>query len=867
MQPIGGITAGIQPERLLHPSSIYLSGANTKLGLILRARLAASPFAGSISETSPNSPIDLALIADPPAAIPGELAGLTNKLRGGAVIYADIDTETLRTVAKRAQIRVIGGRSLGIANPAIGLNALLMQRPALPGRVALLSQSAAIARAVIDWAEPNGVGFSHIIGIGANADIGFGRLLDQLARDPATGLILLDIAQLRDPRLFLSAARACARLRPIIALAPGARLADPSALGLRAYEAALSRAGVLLTTRFDSFLATAETLIRARPAKGDSLAILGNGIGVARLAADAALAAGLTLTRLTDETRRVLSLGLSHAPDASGPIAVLDVAGTKLADLAAMLAGAGEVGGILVVHAPSHDQNDDAAIDALIACARSVTKPLLVAVLGEATGGRLRHRLSMAGLAAFATPEDAVSGFADLLRHRDARATARELPQSTIIEIAPNHDQVRQVLASTPPSADPAAPSWLNQSQAFALLDAYGISTPPHRIALDPEAVGQAARALGFPVVVKLSHPDFAAHRPHGSVALDLPDAASAIAAAKVITARLRQRDAWPDGAVFLVQAQIQPARELQISVQSHPIFGPIISLGPGGRDPGEASSQAVELLPLNLALAQSLITRAGDAKLLRLRRGLSMADRDALATTLVRVSQLIIDWPAIGSLDIDPLLASPSITPAITAASARISLRPRDQPPVPLAIRPYPAERVETLSLHGRSITIRPIRPEDASAHARLFARIPAEDIRRRFFSAMRSLTPEQLVRLTEIDYTRELALIATETIIAADADHASETRGIARLVGSDTDNTEAEFAILIEPAAKLLGLGSALMQRLIDWGRAEGVQTIIGDILAENTPMLAFVENLGFTLSHSTTDTDIIQARLSLT
>lgn len=847
----------MQPESLLHPAHILLSGATTKHGIALRHSLASAPFTGTLTETLTDH-IDLALIADLAADVPAALARLTGKLHGPAIIYADIETDSLRAAARAAHVRVIGGRSFGIANPAIGLNALLAPRPAPPGRVALLTQSAAIARAVIDWAEPNGVGFSHIIGIGGNADIGFGRLLDNLARDPGTGLILLDIAQLRDPRLFLSAARAAARLRPIIALAPGARLADPSALGLRAYEAALSRAGILLTTRFDAFLATAETLIRARPAQGSSLSILGNGIGVARLAADAALAAGLTLTTLADETRRVLSLGLTQAPDASGPIAVLDVAGTKLADLAALLAGASEVGGILVVHAPSHDQDDHAAIDALIACARSITKPLLVAVLGDSTGGPLRHRLSAAGLAAFATPEDAVSGFADLLRHRDARATARELPQSTIVEIAPTQDAVRAVLADVARTNQ----TWLNQSQAFALLTAYGIAAPPYRIATDPDGVAAAAADLGFPVVVKLSHPDFAHHRPHGSVALDLPDEASARAAAGVITARLRQRNEWPDGAVFVVQAQIQPARELYIGVQSHPTFGPVISLGPGGRDPAERIDKAVELLPLNLALAQALIKRAGDDNLLRLRRGLAVADRNALANTLVRVSQLMIDWPIIASLEIDPLFATPT---GIAAASARIHLRRDDQPAIPLAIRPYPADRIETVTLHGKSFIIRPIRPEDAAAHARLFPRIPAEDIRRRFFSAMRSLTPEQIIRMTEIDYTRELALIATDPPIAGNPP--PETHGVARLVGSDTDGAQAEFAILIEPTVKHLGLGEALMLRLIDWARTEGVQTIIGEVLADNTPMIAFVQHLGFTLHHLPEDSDIIEARLALT
>ena len=846
----------MQPESLLHPTRILLSGASTKHGTALRQSLAASAFTGIVTETLTDQ-LDLALIADHADNVPKALARLTGKLNGPAIVYADINTETLRIAARAAHIRVIGGRSFGIANPAIGLNALLAPRPAPPGRVALLSQSAAIARAVIDWAEPNGVGFSHIVGIGSNADIGFGRLLDHLARDPGTGLILLDIAQLRDPRLFLSAARAAARLRPIIALAPGARLADPSALGLRAYEAALSRAGLLLTTRFDAFLATAETLIRARPAQGSSLSILGNGLGVARLAADAALAAGLTLTTLTDETRRVLSLGLAQAPDASGPIAVLDVAGTKLADLAALLAAAPEVGGILVVHAPSHNQDDDAAIDALIACARAITKPLLVAVLGASTGGPLRHRLSAAGLAAFATPEDAVSGFADLLRHRDARATARELPPSTIVEITPDATRIRALFADVTATHQ----TWLSQSQAFALLAAYGIAAPPYRTATDPDGVAAAAAELGFPVVVKLSHPDFAHHRPHGSVALDLPDQASAHAAATVITTRLHQRGEWPDGAVFIIQSQIQPARELSIRVKSHPIFGPIISLGPGGRDPTERSDNAVELLPLNLALAQALITRAGGDTLLRLRRGLAIANRDALATTLVRVSQLIIDWPNIASVELAPLFATPT---GIKAASARIHLHRAGEPAIPLAIRPYPAHRIETVTLHNRPFIIRPIRPEDAAAHADLFTRIPAEDIRRRFFSAMRSLTPEQIIRMTEIDYTRELALIATDPP-TPNAPH-PPTHAVARLVGSDTDGAQAEFAILVEPAAKHLGLGEALMHRLIDWARAEGVQTIIGEILAENTPMLAFVQHLGFSLRHSHDDADIIEARLTL-
>lgn len=858
MRPAGySAVDRFDPHALFHPRTVLLSGAETALGARLRAALDAAGFEGEIVTAADaaasgggNAQIDLALIADPPAQVADRLASLSGRLRGAAIVVSD--APDLAAAAHAARVRVLGPHAFGIAVPGIGLNAFPAHCVPAAGRVAFVGQSATLARAVIDWAEPNGIGFSSIVGIGGNVDLGFGRVLDHLSRDPGTGLIMIEVTRIRDPRLFLSAAKAASRLRPIVALAPGARLLDPGATALAGFEAALARAGVLLTRSFGEFLAAAETLIRARPARREGLAIIGNSRGGGWLAADAALAAGVTLAHLSAETRRVLSLTLGAMPPAAEPITVAERPGTGLADLAALLAAAPEVGGVLVVLAPT-GRDDDVALAGLRACASSIGAPLLVAIPGEATGAEQRRVLGEAGLAAFATPEAAVSGFAELLRHRRIRAAARELPPATVLETEPDRERVRTTIAA----ARDAGRLALTQQDAFVILEAYGIEMLPHRRAESPDSVADAAAEVGFPVVVKLDHPSFTEGRPEGSVAVDLPDAESARAAAGVICARLAGRGCWPEGAAFLVQRQASRAREFRIRVAERFVVGPTIGFGPGGGDLADVEGLAVDLPPLNLALARALIDRSPAGHHLRLGRGLPEARREALETALVRVSQIIVDWPEIESLDIDPLFATES---EATAASARIRLRPAQQARRRLAFVPYPAELSRHLTLKGRAFEIRPIRPEDAEAHQRLFARLSPEDVRRRFFSAMRALTAEQIMRMAEIDYEREMALIAVDSA-------SGETNGVARLVRSDTDGREAEFAVLVEPAAKGLGLGSRLMRALIDWAREQGVAEIVGQVLAENTPMIAFSRALGFTITRSAEEPDVVEARLSLT
>lgn len=846
-------TRNFDPARMFHPTSLCVSGSETSLGRKILAHLRTGGFAGVIgtAEHDPVENADLALVADEAEQVPAALAAHAARNACGAIVLSYMPGSNLRQIAVAAGIRALGSHSFGIVLPGLGLNGSSFAFVPETGRVALVGQSSSIARAVIDWAVPNKVGFSHLIGIGRNdASIGFGLVLDHLGRDPKTSAIMVEIDRLRDPRAFFSAARMAARLRPVVAIAPGLWLKDPSGGAYHAMEAALGRIGVLLTGSINEFLAAAETLSRVKPAYHEGLAILTNSISLGRMAADEAIRAGVRLATLSPESIQVLSLATSAPPPPVGPIFAGKRGKTALADVAAMLSAAPEVGGILVVHAPTCE-DDDVAIAALTACAKTVKVPLLIAAMGEETGLANRHALSAAGLACFDSPEAAIAGFRHLLENRRNRTQARELPTSLVLDVHPNRASVTGRISA----ALSDGLTQLVQDAALAVLDAYHIPTLESRHAATPDEAASMATILGFPAVLKLSHPDVPTNQLAGSVALNLKDANAVKTAAHAMLACLGPLDADPEKAGFVVQVQAAQGLTLRVRVADNPVLGPVIGLGSGGGDPEAISHLAIGLPPLNLALAHGLIHRSEIAPKLHAMRGQAAIDESALAELLVRVSQLVIDTPEIMTLDIDPIFATDK---KVVVASARIVLRPTGEARPPLVISPYPSELTSHYTAHGQNFLLRPVRPEDADAHAAMLARFSPEDMRFRFFSPLRQLPIEQIVRLTDIDYTREMAIIATH-------EASGQTAGVARLVRNDTDGKTAEFAVAIDPAFKKYGLGTILMQDVIAWGQANEVQEIVGQILADNAPMLAFIRRLGFTVRRMPDEPDIMEAKLS--
>jgi acetyltransferase len=836
------------PAHLFHPDSVAVIGAGTDIGAQALTNLRAGGFKGDIAVIDAvanvatlTAPADLAVFAAQPTL--DMLHALAAKGTFAAVVLCPADA--LTELSRQSGVRMLGPDSFGVVVPGIGLNASRAHLPPPAGRVGLVSQSSALCRLVLDWAQPNGVGFSHIVGIGGRADIGFGAVLDWLSRDPGTGAILLEIKELRSRRAFLSAARAASRLRPVVALWPGMLHADPSGAADRAFEAALRRAGVLSVHSLDDLLAAAETLARAKPVRTEALSIVTNAISAGQLAADAVLRDGLQLAG-----------DIVHvAPDAP----------EHLAEYATTAAAQPNVGGVLAVHVPA-DANADAAMTALTACRAAMRVPLLVCAMGETTGAAHRRALAQAGVAVFATPEQAVRGFRHLVQDRRNRAAARELPTSALLTVTSDRDAVRRLIVRIRQANRLTA----MQDEALDVLNAYGIPVVPNRVITSANDAAEAARLLGFPAVVKLRQSVQPDRRASGGLVLNLHNMAEVAAAAE----RLASSPSSPSspglaqpstssathqhtdsGTALLVQRQANRWRELRIRVADDATFGPIISFGQGGTTADIVGDVSADLPPLNLPLAHAQIARSRAAATLGRFRDNAPAHEAAVAEALVRISQLIVDFPEIAELDLNPLVVD---TDGVLAADAWLRLRQPGDTGGGLAISPYPANLVEHWTLRdGERLIVRPVRPEDAEQHAAFFARLSPQDIRYRFFTAMRELSAELTARLTQIDYDREMAFVAAR-------ETTSETVGVARLVSENEH--EGEFAVIVQADMKGKGVASHLMRRLIDWARGRGMRAIVGQVLADNAPMLTFVRGLGFTVKRMAGEPDVMDVRLVL-
>ena len=850
-----GARQRFHPERLFRPRSVAVIGAATPAGGQILDNIRQAGFAGALIAVAGDdlageeigdltAAVDLAVIAAPVADADTCLASLAARGVHAAIVTAS-GAGFAAAVRRVRGVRVLGPHSFGLAVPGLGLNATRAHLPVPAGRTALISQSASLCRAVLDWAGPNGVGFSHIVGIGSNSDIGFGLTLDWLSRDSATGVILLDIRRLKDPRAFISAARAAARLRPVVAIRAGGRLIDADGTAEAAFAAALRRAGVLSVTRFEDFLAADETLSRAPPPASETLALLTNAFGPGQMAADEARRLGIALAPVGAELRARLGIE-PGAGDAAAPLLLPLAGATRLGEGARLLAASPEIGGVIAVVAPSGDRAEP-EIASLVACGPALRRPLLVAAMGETTGAAHRRTLAEAGIAVFATPEQAVHGFHHLIRHRRGRAAARELPPSTVVRLLPDRAAARLIFAAR----RRAGRLSLRQDEALAVLSAYGLPVVPTRVAASPEDAAVAARLLGFPVALKLRRTEKSGAP---RVVLDLAEASAVVRAAR----QMARAAGAGEAAEFLVQRQVGRARELMIAVADDPVFGPTIAFGLGGSAGAIFRADEIDLPPLNLSLARALIARSALAPTLGAFRAWPPSDPDAIAEALVRVSQVVVDFPEIATLTIDPLFADRD---GIVAGDAGLTLRPAGEQGR-LAIAPYPAELEGIWQGGGETLLIRPIRPEDAEAHGAFFRRLAPEDVRYRFFSPMRELSPEQMARMTQVDYQREIAFIAVR---GANAEGVGETVGVARLA-REMDVETSEFAIVVQPDWKGRGLASHLMHRLFDWARRQGMREIIGQILADNTPMLAFVKHLGFTLHRLDGEDDVIEARLAL-
>jgi acetyltransferase len=836
---------------MFDPSSVALVGASEKpgsIGAVLARNLVGAGFKGDIFPVNPECSAieglpaypdldslpkapDLAVIAAPPDTVPQLIEKLGSLgTRSAVVITAGFrqgDSEEGQRLCNRMLdsarphlLRIMGPDCPGIMVPGVGLNAGLGHVQPLKGNIAFVCQSGAVQASVLDWATSKGIGFSHIVSMGDMSDVDFGDMLDYLATDFRARSILLYVETLTHVRKFMSAARVAARMKPVVVVKPGRHIESARALAFHTctltgadevYNAAFERAGMLRVMDMQALFDAVETLAMSHPFPGDRLAIVTNGAGMGMMAADVLIDKKGRLAELSPETISRLNNVLPAAWSHSNPVDISgDAPPGRYADAINALLEDKGVDALLVLNSPSAMSSSTdiarAVVDTLKESgSKAGSRGIFTSWLGRDSAGEARKILTENRIPTYETPAEAVRGFMQMVRYRISQKMLMETPANIPEVFEPETEKAREIVNN----ALSQGHEWLTGTEAKDVLAAYKI---PVAQTCNAPALGQpagitAGRGGSFPA---------AAHRPH--------------------------------------------ARELMVGVQNDAQFGPVILFGQGGAAVEIIQDRATALPPLNMQLAREVMRRTQVYRLLEGYCGRPAADLDGIALTLVKVSQLVCDIADIDELVINPLLADEQ---GVLALDARIKIVKSHLPVAQrLAIRPYPKALEEVITLpDGKTLLLRPIRPEDEPAFQRLFSRLTSEEIRLRFLHAMQFLSHEMAAFLTQIDYDREMALILCDP--AAEKEPAMY--GVVRL-SADPDNAHAEFDILIHHDMTGMGLGPMLMRRIIDYARKRGIGELFGEVLAENRPMLRLCEAFGFKKRRDPEDPGVMIVSLAL-
>ncbi|WP_199458397.1 bifunctional acetate--CoA ligase family protein/GNAT family N-acetyltransferase [Vibrio owensii] len=857
-------------QKLFKPNSVAVIGASQKelrAGQIVMRNLLQSGFGGAIMPVTPKYKSVSGVIAYPNvASLPytPDIAILCTNVSRNRQLLKELDergTEFAIVISDDAEsldlsdlnIRVLGPNSLGIILPWHHFNCSFSPVAAKPGKIAFISQSAAVCTTILDWANDKNIGFSSFISIGQGQDIDFAELLDYLCMDGKTEAILLYVDSIKDARRFMSAARAASRNRRILVLKAG-RSNQARTLGEKdidsldvIYDSAIRRTGMLRVGNTHELFAAVETLTHSVPLRGERLAIVTNGGGPAVMAVDTLLDRGGKLATLDEDSIANLR-GL--LPDSWRGVNPIDLAGDatkkRYVDTINALMNNDCADAILIMHSPSAVSDSletaNAVIEAIQTHPRHKHFNILTNWSGEQTSREARLAFTQAGIPTYRTPESAVVAYMHLVEYRRNQKQLMETPTTA----EPLHS-----------GSVSSAREWVNEQlldkntvtldthQTSPLFEQFGFDILPTWIASEVTEAVHMAENIGYPVAVKLRSPDIAHKSDVHGVALNLRNSQEVSSAAQAIldTAKLSYPSANLQGLLVQGMAKLGSAEELRVSIAVDKVFGPVILLGQGGSDWNITQDAVAALPPLNMNLARYLIVIALKSGKVRLQKHKDALDITELSKFLVRISQMAVELPEIERLDIHPVLVSGS---DLTIIDADVTLKKYEgDAQERLAIRPFPAEFVETVTLRdGQPILLRPILPEDEPIHAQFINSVSKEDLYNRFFSDVGEFNHEALANLTQIDYDREMAFVA----VAFD-ENGPSIIGVARALITP-DNSDAEFAILVRSDLKGKGLGKLLMQKIISYCKIKGTKQMSGMTMPTNRGMLSLAQSLGFEL-----------------
>jgi len=762
-------------------------------------------------------------------------------------------------LGRKYGMRIIGPNCLGVIKPSAQLNATFATKMSKPGHVAFLSQSGALGTAVLDWAVSREIGFSAFVSLGSMLDVDFGDLIDYFGEDPETRSIIIYLESfgdsLKHARKFMSAARGFARTKPIIVIKPGkfkesARAAKSHTGAMVGedshYEAAFNRAGVVRVEEIEDLFNCAEILNTAVLPKEPNLAIITNAGGPAILATDALMSRGGKLTELSEETVKLLDGFLPPYWSKSNPVDILGDADaerfTKTIETALKDPG---VNGAVVIYTPQGATTPVEAAKAIIKCSKKANKPIVTVMMGTEEVAEGRQLFYKNSVSTYEFPEEAIKTYLYMYHYARNLESLYETPEDLPMNMGASKNYLKILIRN----AVKAKKTLLSEEDAKKLLSTYGIMTTTPHFAPNAGEAAAVASNIGYPVVMKIASPDISHKSDIGGVRLNLssPDDVKKAFGEMIEKVHKHTPEAKIEG-VTIQEMVTDYDYELIVGSKKDSILGPVIMFGLGGTEAEFFKDIAVGIPPLNQTLARRVLERTKTYQMLsqgfRSRPPVNLC---LLDEALVRVSNLIVDFPEIKELDINPLAVSGERSVAL---DARIILDetifPKDsEEHAHLIISPYPTRYIQPWRCYdGRQVVLRPIRPEDEPLERELIAGLSPESSRFRFFYIIKEITHEMLSRFCNIDYDREMAIIAEYT-----ANERRRNVGVGRLI-IEPGNETGEFAIVVADDFQGNGLGLKLLDGLIGIAQDKGLKSIYGIVLSNNTNMLGLAKKLGFSV-----------------
>jgi acetyltransferase len=883
-------------DKIFDPKRIAVFGASNKttsVGFTVLRNLISSGFPGVVYPVNPKResvqgiqaypdtaslphPPDLAVICTPAVTVPGIVRECGEAgTRGVLIISAGfreigdegraLEQEVLAEQKKFKGMRILGPNCLGIMVPGIPLNASFAASTPLKGHVGFISQSGALCTSVLDWANDEGIGFSHFISVGNAIDVGIGDLIDYLGMSSATRSIILYVESITGAREFMSAARAFSRTKPIVAYKGGrfeesaqAAASHTGALaGVDAvYDAAFRRAGIERINEVSDMFDCAELLARQRPPRGDRLAVVTNAGGPGVMAIDALIGRAGRVAELADATIEALNECLPRFWSHGNPIDVLgDAPPKRFADALQLTLDDDGVDAALVVLTPQAMTDATGTAEAVIEVAKKAHKPVLAAWMGGRMVSDGTQILGEGGVPTYKAPEMAVRAFMHLVNYARNLEVLHETPRDIPVDFQLDRRRLRGLFDTLMTEGN----AILSENVSKSFLEAYDIPvTKPCLARNADEAVHVARDQCGYPVVMKIHSPDITHKTDVGGVALNLggDDAVRAAFEKMVQTARQRCPDAHITGVTLQSMESHPNSFELLLGAKKDPVFGAVIMVGMGGIAAEVFRDRALGLPPLNEALTRRMLESLKSWPLLKGYRGKPGADIDRLIEIIMRFSYLVADYPALQEVDVNPLLVTPDRAIALDAriiVDHDLVVR-ATRPYSHLAISPYPEEYVTTRELaDGVPVILRPIKPEDEPMWHDLLASCSEQSLRYRFSGVFKQTTHEMATRFCFIDYDREMGIVV-------EVEEGDQRRliGVGRLV-ADMDHVTAEYAIIVVDRWHRRGVGGLLTDYCLEVAKQWGVKQVVAETATNNAAMIELFKKRGFQIDINRED-DIV-------